>query len=40
MEEELQKWINEKIRVLPTHVEAETDNIRINILEGAETDGS
>ena len=39
-EEALQTWINEKIRVLPIGVEAETDYIRINILEGGTEDGS
>lgn len=38
-EEALQTWINEKIRVLPIGVEAETDYIRINILEGGTEDG-
>ena len=39
-DEELQTWINEKIRVLPVGVEAEADYIRINILDGASEDGS
>ena len=39
-EEALQTWSNEKIRVLPIGVEAETDYIRINILEGGTEDGS
>ena len=40
VEEELQKWIDEKIKVLPVGVEAESDYIRINILEGADTAGT
>lgn len=39
-EEALQTWMNEKIRVLPVGVEAESDYIRINILDGASVDGS
>lgn len=39
-DEELQIWINEKIRVLPVGAEAESDYIRINILDGASADGS
>ena len=39
-DEELQKWIDEKVRVLPVSSEAEADYIRINILEGAAEDGS
>lgn len=39
-EEALQTWMNEKIRVLPVGVEAESDYIRINILDGASADGS
>ena len=38
--EELQTWINEKIRILPLGAEAETDYVRINILDGASDDGS
>lgn len=39
-DEALQNWINEKIRVLPIGIEAESDYIRINILDGASEDGS
>lgn len=38
-EEALQNWINEKIKVLPTGADAESDYIRINILEGATAEG-
>lgn len=38
--EELQKWIDEKVRILPTRADAEADYIRINILEGASADGT
>ena len=38
--EELQTWINEKIRELPLGAEAESDYVRINILDGASEDGS
>lgn len=38
-DEELQDWINEKIKILPTGAEATSDYIRINILEGATADG-
>ena len=38
--EELQIWINEKIRVLPLGTEAESDYVRINILDGASEDGN
>lgn len=40
VEEELQEWINEKIRLLPVGSEAKSDYIRINILETATEDGS
>lgn len=40
VDEELQEWINKKIKLLPTGAEAEADYIRINILEGAGEDGS
>lgn len=40
VEEELQNWINEKIKVLPTGAEAESDYIRINILEKPDTEGN
>jgi len=39
-DEELQKWIDEKVRLLPVGKEAESDYIRINILETASADGS
>lgn len=39
VDDELQQWINEKIKVLPTGSEAQSDYIRINILETA-TDGA
>ena len=39
-DEELQKWIDEKVRLLPVGKEAEADYIRINILETASADGS
>lgn len=39
VEEALQTWINEKIKVLPTGAEAESDYIRINILETASSEG-
>lgn len=32
-DEELQNWINEKIKILPTGSAAESDYIRINLLE-------
>lgn len=37
--EELQEWINEKIKTLPTGAEAESDYIRINILEKPTEEG-
>lgn len=33
--DDLQKWINEKIKILPTGAAAQSDYIRINILEEA-----
>ena len=39
-DEDLQDWINEKIKVLPTGYEAQSDYIRINILEGADDSGN
>lgn len=39
-DEDLQEWINKKVKTLPTGAEAESDYIRINILEGAVEDGS
>lgn len=38
-DEELQKWIDEKIKILPTGADAESSYIRINILEKATADG-
>jgi len=38
-DEDLQEWINKKVKTLPTGAEAESDYIRINILEGAVDDG-
>lgn len=38
--EALQEWINEKIKLLPTGTEANSDYIRINILEGADEEGN
>lgn len=38
-EEDLQKWMNEKIRILPVGTEAESDYIRINILDGPSSGG-
>ena len=37
--EDLQNWINEKVKVLPTGQEAESDYIRINIMEKADSEG-
>lgn len=37
-DDELQEWINEKIKVLPTGSAAQSDYVRINILE-ASSDG-
>lgn len=37
--EELQNWMNEKIRILPVGVEAESDYIRINILDTPTAEG-
>lgn len=39
-DEELQKWIDEKVRLLPTGAEAKADYIRINILETTSGEGS
>lgn len=39
-DEELQKWIDEKVRVLPVGKEAEADYVRINILDGADEAGN
>lgn len=33
-EEALQKWIDEKIKILPTGTSAQSDYVRVNILEG------
>lgn len=38
-EEELQKWMNEKIRILPVGTDAESDYIRINILDEPSSGG-
>ncbi len=38
-DDELQGWINEKIKILPTGSQAQSDYIRINILEAA-TEGA
>lgn len=38
-DDDLQEWINEKIKVLPTGSAAQSDYVRINILE-ASTDGA
>lgn len=40
VDEELQNWINEKIKLLPTGGDANSDYIRINILEGADSEGN
>ena len=37
--EDLQNWINDKVKVLPTGQEAESDYIRINIMEKADSEG-
>jgi len=39
VEEALQEWINQKIKRLPTGIDAESDYIRINVLEGAISEG-
>lgn len=38
-DEELQEWMNEKIRILPVGVDAESDYIRINIMDKPSTEG-
>lgn len=38
VDDDLQKWIDDKIKILPTGSAAQSDYIRINILEG-ETEG-
>lgn len=37
--DKLQEWMNEKLRVLPTGSEAESDYIRVNILETPTEEG-
>lgn len=38
--EKLQKWMDEKIRVLPVGTDAESDYVRVNIMETPTADGS
>lgn len=38
-EEKLQEWVDEKIKILPTGAEAESDYIRVNILEKPSSEG-
>lgn len=38
-DEELQQWIDKKIKVLPTGTEAESDYVRINIMEKPTSNG-
>lgn len=38
-DDELQAWMNEKIKILPTGSEAEADYVRINVLETPTADG-
>ncbi len=38
-DDELQEWINEKIKILPTGSAAQSDYIRINILETPTSEG-
>ena len=38
-DDELQNWINEKIKTLPTGSSAQSDYVRVNILETPDTDG-
>lgn len=38
-DDELQNWINEKIKTLPTGSSAQSDYVRVNILETPDADG-